>query len=268
MKRVITLKDSIRRRKEFFAQPASAGFVEFDAIDMHTVLPSSLEWNERDFVCRYGRPSRNGERGCALSHAQLYEEFLEGEDSWLLVAEDDCILPGELAAIMSWLQRALSADRPLLVTLADVWWSHPDFAAGRGNTKRISYLGPRWWSAENVRYRVSSFWPYLCLGSALTLINRPAAQRIHEHASAFGVSWVADEHRLFSNWGVRIVMVSPTPAATNEDFESTIGHDQPSLRPKSNEVPSPTGVRHRVRTSLRRIVGNVRISAKDVLRPW
>ncbi|OOF43732.1 Lsg locus protein 4 [Rodentibacter rarus] len=96
-KYLISLDKDEQRRVLFFAQPDTADFSVFSAINT-----MQREWDELaqqfdlvQFEQRYGRKVTKGEIGCTLSHLAVYrlivEDMAVAEDDYALVCEDDAL---------------------------------------------------------------------------------------------------------------------------------------------------------------------------------
>ena len=80
-------------RREFMAEKLRDFPLEwrfFDACSRESAASREESWNGQ--IRRYGRPLGAGEVGCFNSHLAVMEEFLQGNDDWLLVLEDDVIV--------------------------------------------------------------------------------------------------------------------------------------------------------------------------------
>ena len=78
-KYLISLDKDVQRRELFFAQPDTADFVVFSAINT-----MQKEWDElaevfnpTKFEQHYGRNVTKGEIGCTLSHLAVYRQIVE-----------------------------------------------------------------------------------------------------------------------------------------------------------------------------------------------
>ena len=102
-KYLISLDKDIQRRELFFAQPDTADFVVFSAINT-----MQKEWDElaevfnpTKFEQHYGRNVTKGEIGCTLSHLAVYRQIVEDqnvmENDYALVCEDDALFNSNLS---------------------------------------------------------------------------------------------------------------------------------------------------------------------------
>ena len=102
-KYLISLDKDVQRRELFFAQPDTADFVVFSAINT-----MQKEWNElaevfnpTKFEQHYGRNVTKGEIGCTLSHLAVYRQIVEDqnvtENDYALVCEDDALFNSNLS---------------------------------------------------------------------------------------------------------------------------------------------------------------------------
>ena len=102
-KYLISLDKDVQRRELFFAQPDTADFVVFSAINT-----MQKEWDElaevfnpTKFEQHYGRNVTKGEIGCTLSHLAVYRQIVEDqnvtENDYALVCEDDALFNSNLS---------------------------------------------------------------------------------------------------------------------------------------------------------------------------
>lgn len=64
-------------------------------------LPDKLdEFNERKFNVFHGKAMNKSEIGCYLSHMQVFRTFLESDNEYALVLEDDVTLPENMTSLL------------------------------------------------------------------------------------------------------------------------------------------------------------------------
>ena len=94
---LISLDKDVQRRELFFAQPDSAGFEVFSAINTMQQEWSQLaqQFDLAKFEQHYGRKVTKGEIGCTLSHLNIYQKIVDdeqiSENDYALVCEDDAL---------------------------------------------------------------------------------------------------------------------------------------------------------------------------------
>ena len=103
-KYLISLDKDVQRRELFFAQPDTADFAVFSAINtMQKEWEELAEvFNPTKFEQYYGRNVTKGEIGCTLSHLAVYRQIVEdqnvAENDYALVCEDDALFNANLSA--------------------------------------------------------------------------------------------------------------------------------------------------------------------------
>lgn len=219
-RRVISMGDP-ERVASFEHQPGAAAFEFFKAIDPRVDAPPRDRWADVP-VDGDGRRSglSLGQQGCVFSHTEVMRQFLDGaptDDDWLLVVEDDVEFgPGFGAAADAAIAAGPKAD---LILLSDCWrcrdipyrlWRRDD-AIEIHPSLRLHGTGRRLVRVE----------PRIELGTAAYLVSGRGARLLVEHANT-GIQWVADDHRRFQSWGLRIAMVVPTPAMPRAGLASGI----------------------------------------------
>ena len=102
-KYLISLDKDVQRRELFFAQPDTADFTVFSAINtMQKEWEELAEvFNPTKFEQHYGRNVTKGEIGCTLSHLAVYRQIVEDqngtENDYALVCEDDALFIANLS---------------------------------------------------------------------------------------------------------------------------------------------------------------------------
>ena len=102
-KYLISLDKDIQRRELFFAQPDTADFAVFSAINtMQKEWEELAEvFNTTKFEQHYGRNVTKGEIGCTLSHLAVYRQIVEDQNvtknDYALVCEDDALFNSNLS---------------------------------------------------------------------------------------------------------------------------------------------------------------------------
>lgn len=97
--RVINLDRSADRLDTIHQQLSAADtvFTRFAARDMRTANANDVNTYDDAHANRlYGRPLTMAEIGCYLSHLGCLQDFVASDDEWLLVLEDDAVVPPDL----------------------------------------------------------------------------------------------------------------------------------------------------------------------------
>jgi len=95
LKTILINLDRNPERLKFMSKQLKEQGIEFErlqAIDGRSYVFSKV-YDESLCIKKNGHPMTNGEKGCALSHINAYEEFLNSNSDYLLVLEDDIELP-------------------------------------------------------------------------------------------------------------------------------------------------------------------------------
>lgn len=97
---LINLDDSKHRLEAATKELNSYGidFTRVPAYDGRCLKPTSIDsYNEEQALKHMGRPLLGGELGCYLSHLQTAELFLETDNDYAVVLEDDMVIRADLA---------------------------------------------------------------------------------------------------------------------------------------------------------------------------
>ena len=100
---LINLDRAVERRQFMESQLYKLG-IEYTRIPavLGTDLKDPIDgFDEMGFKMRTGKHRSPGEIGCYFSHLQVLKTFLEGEDSYALVLEDDAHLPDDLLSLLN-----------------------------------------------------------------------------------------------------------------------------------------------------------------------
>lgn len=100
---VISLPQATDRRA-LFAERARSTTLPWRWFDARRKLGPGLEHDPDEAIVAKGRPLYPGELGCYASHYAVWQEFLDGDASQLLVLEDDTIVD------WSFLAKAVAVD--------------------------------------------------------------------------------------------------------------------------------------------------------------
>ena len=189
--------EGANRFDSFFESPYSKDFQKFWGFDARQGYDPEL-FDVARFEEYCGRPPKNAEVGCTLSHLNVYKKFLEeasNDDDILIVAEDDAIIDADVDALV---QKIFTMYPSLgVINLADgfAWEAHKRNPYAK--QPQISLLSPRIDSLHKVG-------PYggrlTCTG--LYAMTRKAVQVIINLAEENGAPyWVADEWGIFTDGG-------------------------------------------------------------------
>ena len=183
---IVNLKTSVAR-KEYMNQLLS----KYTDLDIHFIeavdgrVFTEEQRNEafdmKSCVRRFGKELNPGEIGCTLSHYKCYREFLETNEDFVLILEDDISLVGDINLIFSKeIHDFMSAAVPKILLLSGDYWYWDD--------KKITRV-------------------FSAVGSYAYLINRTAISLILQNTTKpFNV---ADDWDLFKSFGVKLYAIHP-----------------------------------------------------------
>lgn len=134
---VINLDRDSEKLKAAAGQLHSAGvdFERFPAIYGKDLSAETRAESYRHFRwwCAVGRPIRDGEIGCALSHYGVYQKMLSGDIPIACVFEDDVLVEGDLPSSLSKIEKFCDLNRPQVFLLSDRTSCHKFIKGSRKN---------------------------------------------------------------------------------------------------------------------------------------
>ena len=197
--------DGANRFDSFYSVGAPAqGFVRYSAVDNRDNHVTASEFDAEAFHQRWHRDPRPAEKGCMLSHVKMWKEFVASDADWALIAEDDALISSDAQAVVE----AIITKYPQvqLVNLSDSFAND----AGKLNPQveyiRLSLLSPFVYGKYRMGKPYGS-WPLVCTG--LYLISRSGAELLLKQFEGKGPGTVADDFRLYQQWGVDVRFVQP-----------------------------------------------------------
>lgn len=197
--------DGANRFESFYSvgEPAK-DFVPYSAVDNRDNHVSDDEFDVELFRTRWHRDPTPAERGCMLSHVKMWEDFVASDADWALIAEDDILISPDAEAVVN----AIITKYPQvqLVNLCDAY----SFKAGTMNPRvdyiRLSLLSP----FVHGKYRMGKLYGSTRLGcTGLYLISRSGAELLLKQFEGKAPGTVADDYRLYQQWGVDVRFVQP-----------------------------------------------------------
>ena len=92
-------------------------YARWRAIDARSLTSGELDGavNRFRWWCAVGRPVRVGEIGCAMSHYAIYRQMTEP----VCVLEDDVLLDGRFAEVLSYVEQHIDVEKPQVVLLSN-----------------------------------------------------------------------------------------------------------------------------------------------------
>ena len=197
--------DGANRFDSFYSVGAPArDFVPYSAVDNRDNHVTDKEFNVELFRRRWHREPTPAERGCMLSHVNMWRDFLATDTDWALIAEDDILISPDAEAVVN----AIITKYPQvqLVNLCDAY----SFKAGTMNPRveyiRLSLLSP----FVHGKYRMGKLYGSTRLGcTGLYLISRSGAELLLKQLEGKAPGTVADDYTLYQQWGVDVRFVQP-----------------------------------------------------------
>ncbi|MCA5585455.1 MULTISPECIES: glycosyltransferase family 25 protein [Parabacteroides] len=195
---LINLKESVERRERVLRETAGHRLLDIELVEAVDGRKMSAEevtsrFHTLKFIYRYERTPKRGEIGCTLSHRECYRRFLESDNEFALILEDDVtfLYPvEETEEILQQLTAKLSRRKSHLITLSIQYIYYP------GNSFQINSFSV---------FKVSDAW-----GTCAYLINRKAAKKL---LSVSRASIVADDFVYMNCHGIRVDGIYPNLAA-------------------------------------------------------
>lgn len=197
--------DGANRFDSFYSVGAPArDFVPYSAVDNRDNHVTDKEFDVELFRRRWHRDPTPAERGCMLSHVNMWRDFLATDTDWALIAEDDILISPDAEAVVN----AIITKYPQvqLVNLCDAY----SFKAGTMNPRvdyiRLSLLSP----FVHGKYRMGKLYGSTRLGcTGLYLISRSGAELLLKQFENKVPGTVADDYKLYQQWGVDVRFVQP-----------------------------------------------------------
>ncbi|WP_133543539.1 glycosyltransferase family 25 protein [Mesocricetibacter intestinalis] len=233
-KYLISLAKDEQRRALFFAQPDTADFILFNAINTMNEDQNRLAalFDTEKFARYYGRAVTKGEIGCTLSHLQLYTEIaadtsLDAAD-YVLICEDDALFAANFQHHLdSLLAQAPNADIILLGQS-----KIPDF-----NHRMLEINYPTTFKPLRTKIGDSGYgyaYPYrnYFAGTVAYVIRKSAAEKfLSPLKGGERPFWLADDYILFErDFGINSLVVRPLLVIENPSLSSNLESLRGSLQ--------------------------------------
>nr|WP_255419307.1 glycosyltransferase family 25 protein [Limnohabitans sp. T6-5] len=164
-------------------------------------LCSQLDFDATGYARMHGKRPVANEVGCYLSHMNAIKRFLQTDEKYCLILEDDALLPTDLLEV---LQQVLSSP------------AQGDLTLLYGNRRMVALPVARLSGRRNI----VGYWGKQT-GAVAYLINRKAAKAFLHHMLPMRLPL---DHAFSQVWamGIRIRGVHPFPVTTGA-FDSVIG---------------------------------------------
>ena len=222
-KYLISLDKDIQRRELFFAQPDTADFAVFSAINtMQKEWEALAEvFNPTKFEQHYGRNVTKGEIGCTLSHLAVYRQIVEDqnvtENDYALVSEDDALFNSNLSPkTIALLTEKCDADIVLIGQSKIAEFDDVELEINYPTT--FSFLRQTVGDVT-VSYPYKSYFA----GTVAYLIKKSAARAFLKQLEQEKPFWLADDFLLFeTQFQINNNVVRPLVAIENPQLVSNL----------------------------------------------
>ena len=222
-KYLISLDKDVQRRELFFAQPDTADFAVFSAINtMQKEWEELAEvFNPTKFEQYYGRNVTKGEIGCTLSHLAVYRQIVEDqnvtENDYALVCEDDALFNANLSPnTTALLTEKCDADIVLIGQSKIAEFDDVELEINYPTT--FSFLRQTVGDVT-VAYPYNSYFA----GTVAYLIKKSAARAFLKQIEQEKPFWLADDFLLFeTQFQINNNVVRPLVAIENPQLVSNL----------------------------------------------
>lgn len=197
--------DAANRFDSFFSVGAPArDFQRFSAVDNRDDHLADSDFDTESFRKRWDRDPSAAEKGCMLSHLNMWRDFLESDADWGVFAEDDALVSADADKVV---QRIIERHPEVqLVNLCDGYSSHAGVMNPHVDYIRLSLLSPFVYG----KYRMGKMYGPHRLGCAgLYLLSRLGAEQLVKHFEGKAPGTVADDYPLYEEWGLDVRFVQP-----------------------------------------------------------
>lgn len=188
---VINLRTEVERREHIINLLKQYSFLDVEFIDAFDARNAGLNDLKSVFdinKCnqRRGKTITKPEIGCTLSHCMCYRRFLDSNEEYCLILEDDIDVPVEdFEEIIRLIVNHCKSEIPIIILLSDWFWF----------SKKGNFV------TKNYRY-VKIFNAYL---THAYIINRKAAELLIKDKP----NYVADEWLYIRKKGIQIFAILP-----------------------------------------------------------
>ncbi len=204
LKYVLGLEGSNRFDSFYSVGAPARGFQCYSAVDNRDDHITDEDFDVSAFRARWHRDPSPAEKGCMLSHVNMWRDFLASDAEWALIAEDDSLISADVEPLV---QKIIARyPQVQLVNLCDAY----SFKAGTMNPRveyiRLSLLSP----FVHGKYRMGRLYGSTRLGcTGLYLISRSGAELLLKQLEGKVPGTVADDYKLYQQWGVDVRFVQP-----------------------------------------------------------
>ena len=197
--------DGANRFDSFFSVGAPArDFQRYPAVDNRDDHLTDADFDSEAFRKRWGRAPSATEKGCMLSHLNMWRDFLASDADWALIAEDDAVISADADRVV---QRIIERYPEVqLVNLSDGYSFHAGVMNPRMRYIRLSLLSPLVYG----KYRMGKMYgPHRLECAGLYLLSRSGAEQLVKHFEHKAPGTVADDYPLYEAWGLDVRFVQP-----------------------------------------------------------
>jgi len=222
---LISLDKDHQRRELFFAQPHTADFDIFRAVNM---LDKGVEdfpalFDVERFSQHYGRGVTRGEIGCTLSHLHVYEKIAQDEQikpkEFVLICEDDALFAPEFNQhLNAVINQSIEADIILI--------GQSKIADFNALELEINYPTTFRFACQPIGqslYRYSLPYKNYFAGTVAYLIRKSAVSKFLSQCRETLPYWLADDYILFGQaFGMKTLIIRPLLCIENPLLESNL----------------------------------------------
>ena len=197
--------DGANRFDSFFSVGAPArDFQRYPAVDNRDNHLTDADFDSEAFRKRWGYAPSATEKGCMLSHLNMWRDFLASDADWGVFAEDDAIISADADRVV---QRIIERYPEVqLVNLSDGYSFHAGVMNPHMRYIRLSLLSPFVYG----KYRMGKMYGPRRLDCAgLYLLSRSGAEQLVKHFEHKAPGTVADDYPLYEAWGLDVRFVQP-----------------------------------------------------------
>lgn len=229
---LISLDKDQQRRQLFFAQPNTADFEVFSAINMlnKSAVDFATVFALDKFSQRYQRTVSRGEIGCTLSHLAVYQKIQQDEqimsEEWVLICEDDALFAVDFQSTLGQLLKQSVAADIILVGQSKI---------DKFNDLELEINYPVSFKScckpiEHTNYCYAYPYKNYFAGTVAYLIRKSAVQTILQQLEQQLPYWLADDYLWFEQQcGLKIVVVRPLLCIENPNLTSNLAAERKDL---------------------------------------
>lgn len=250
---VLSLEEEVKRRQQIAQQlnDKKIPFKFINAVDLRNTDSDSLTsiYSSKLAKKRLNRELGKGEIGCAISHINIYKDFLTSDKEWALIIEDDallhrltlkklremCLLPSNIDAIILGYSKVSHEEE------AKLYWIYPI---------KGTYLVSG--------HKVGTPFKQTACGTVAYLIHRNGAKKLLKKFKSHSqlITTFADDWEFFEK-ECNLKILHCRPILVFEDFTnltSSIENDRTALLSNNGKKKSSSIISHVLKGIIKRII--------------